>query len=1030
MTFIPNTQQKIAIEYPPAPLMILAGAGTGKTSTIIHRIGHLIQSYSVNPEHIVVLTFTERANAELRKKIKELIGNQSENILISTFHSFCNRLVREFSDSPDAERLLIHENDIKFILLSRFDELTFLTSHQFRSDPIRAVTGSFIPFFNRVRDELLSQSEIQKKFDQLSTKNEKIFTLFPGINKKLDSEEILQQLKDLVEVYKTYQNWKMELGVTDYGDMILDCWNMLNEDEEILSKVRANHLHIIIDEYQDNNIALNKIVNLISQKDPSITVVGDEDQCIYSFRGANYYNIRDFESRYLFYPNYKVVKLEQNYRSTQEILDLANTSIANDSNRTDKILTSSDDKHGPKPGWHVGERLQTLQEIPKLVNKLILEQNFHYGDIAIICRTWSQVKQIAKTLQQATIPVDVYTEKFFNVPAVKDILAWGHFIVNSTQADPALFRILSQQMGISWTRSFFQKTKTGNIEEKIQSLIGIINENQLSTSAKEKLMWVMEKTRSLQNKLGQNRQADEMVWEILSETDILRKTRHSYRYMDRLNLINSGHLMSIAESFIIRELAEGVPMGKDKSLKHWLAYINILLLDLKYPAIQPESFDSSIAVQVLTVHKSKGLEFPVVMIPFLRAGSFPLRKKTSVMVDSLPEPWYQWPKPENITLDEEYINEERRIFYVAVTRAKEQLYLLGPSKAQSLLLKELENSNIPIMEILPMQEKETQIPIESISGIKQKLLVDLNREISAHQYYNATTIIEDIRCLDQNGKLSENSPYADFYPSVSQRMKYQDSRRVLRTILDSNLIKLSASSIEEYDQCSLKYRLDKIDRVPQRRSKVAMEFGIIIHNVLEEFHGSEDQSLEMLRNLLDKHWRQDAFEYLIREEEFKHQGEQILKDYFDFVEKYPPRVIGREKRFEFIIESLNVQISGKIDRIDKDGKYLSVVDYKTGKNKESAKNSLQLALYTEALKRDSVDGIQGIPGTATLHFLKHPDDPLSSHEFTEKDLNKHQERIKKVAEGIRKGIFNAKPNDYICQNCDYREFLCPAWEEK
>jgi len=290
---------------------------------------------------------------------------------------------------------------------------------------------------------------------------------------------------------------------------------------------------------------------------------------------------------------------------------------------------------------------------------------------------------------------------------------------------------------------------------------------------------------------------------------------------------------------------------------------------------------------------------------------------------------------------------------------------------------------------------------------KQRLLVDLSREIAAHQYDNASQILVEMQSLEEEN----SSATASSQPG------------------SANLLKLSASSIGDYETCPYKYRLKHIDKVPERKTRVTMEFGIIIHNVLDEFHGSEDQNLDNLLQLLEKHWRTDAFEYLLREEEFKLQAQELLKAYHQYIQDHPPQVVARERKFSFTIAELQVMISGKIDRIDQEGDRLAVVDYKTSKNKEKAKGSLQLALYIEALKRDAVEGVSGKPGSTILHFLRHPDDPLESHVFDTADLDKQMEKVTAVSAGIRRYEFPTKPGDFICRNCDYREFLCPAWEE-
>jgi RecB family exonuclease len=204
-----------------------------------------------------------------------------------------------------------------------------------------------------------------------------------------------------------------------------------------------------------------------------------------------------------------------------------------------------------------------------------------------------------------------------------------------------------------------------------------------------------------------------------------------------------------------------------------------------------------------------------------------------------------------------------------------------------------------------------------------------------------------------------------------------------------------------------------------------------MHSILEEFHGleAEDQTEQVLFDLLEKHWREEAFEYRQRGEEFRKQGKELLSDYFRFVQENPPTVLGREASFAYTMDDINVKISGKIDRIDDNGDSLGIVDYKTSRKKEKADKNIQMALYTEALLNNAVQGISGEPGEASLHFLRFGEDPLSSHEFSEKELDVYRDKIRDVADGIRSGSFDTKKSDFNCQYCDYKDFLCPAWEE-
>ena len=995
-SFNPNIAQKEAILHKPAPLMILAGAGTGKTTTLINRVNHLIRNENVPPKNILLLTFTDKTTLEISSRIKEIIGRTGDKITISTFHGFCNALVRDQNSSPNADKILWQKDDIIYYFINHFDELKFISSSSFLASPYTAITKSFIPFIDRLRDELLTPDQLNDLYQSTNIFEDNFHDIFPNMHKDCDYDDCINQLSDLLKVFEYFQKEKSKMGVVDYGDMILDCWNMLNSNSTVLNNTRKKYKHIFIDEYQDNNYALNKIINFIAGDKPSITVVGDEDQCIYSFRGANYFNIKDFEKRYSSYPNYKMVKLVENYRSSSEILSLANGSIEQNTQREKKLLIRPNElpKNGPTPKWYVSESKESMDQIPQLVHDMVETNNRVFGDIAIICRSWGHIKNLASVLQKSAIPVDIHIEKFFNVPIVKDVLAWGHLVISDERSEAALFRILKEKMGYEWTSKFYSELNRSSIHDRLEAL------DKLSIEFPG-IAWVLSTRKKILTSYNKKQSPDEIVWDILKhlkDTDEIQYLRQHYRYKQRLNLANMAKLMGIAERFNAIE--------ENPTLKSWLQYMNILQRNMNIEAAQPEEYNKNTAVQILTVHQSKGLEFPIVIIPFLRSGSFPIRFNKPKVIDNLPVSWKHWFMEEPISVEEFHLQEERRIFHVACTRAKDELYLFGPSKAQSIFTKEIENLEPKIMESSIMKTNDEAVIQPELNLEKQRLLVDLSHEIAANHYDNASEILSKMKNLNES-------------PTIEDQNKL-DSRY---------LLKLSASSINDYESCPYKYRLKHIDKVPERKTRATMEFGIIIHNVLDEFHGKDNQSLEIMMDLLDKHWRKDAFEYLLREEEFKKQAVELVEAYFNYNKEHPSIVVAREKMFNFTIDDLQVVISGKIDRIDQEGHSLSVVDYKTSKNKVKAKGNLQLALYTEALKRDAVEDVKGKPGTTILHFLRHYEDPIESHTFTSDDLSKELEKVSKVAEGIRKNEFPTKPGDFNCQHCDYRYFLCPAWEE-
>ena len=996
--FKASQSQDEAIKRPPSPLMLIAGAGTGKTSTLLHRIRHLINSKTIEPDNTLLLTFTDKATAEAHDTLKSILGDQTDSVFVGTFHSFCHFIMRRYGSENNSDDILWDKSDGLYHLTNNFDKMTFIKSSAFLENPLRTIQESFMPFFGHLSDELLSYNELKKKLNSIELSKEWINTNFQGINlEDTNIDEINYQLQDLVNAYAFYKQLKSDNNALDFGDMIIGCYKLLNNDLKALKEVRKQFKHIFIDEYQDNNYALNKIIDLIMDKRPSITVVGDEDQCIYSFRGANYHNISDFRHRYKSQSNYAEITLIENRRSTQQILNLANSTIINNPNRTPKVLKSLDEKikTGPNPSWIQANKKETLEQLPNLIHSLINNGEALYGDIAVICRGWGNVTAISDAMQKSAIPVDIHIEKFFDVPIVKDVLSWSHLILKNKKSDVALYRILKQYLGQEWTTSFFQSVERTSIDKKLIQLEKIIKDSN-------HILFVIESISNLQIAYQKTLKADEMVWEILKtlkHSPLVKNLRSHYRHSHRLNLANAGKILDIAEKFVNKN-----PNG---NLNNWIRYMDVMALDKNQNAAQPDINNKNLAVQVMSIHQSKGLQFPIVMMPFLYSGSFPSNLKRARIINRPPKSWTAWGKNTDEDIKELHLQEERRVFYVGITRAEKQLFLFGPTTKQSLFIKELESLNPQPMEIKEMDNHPKKQ--FSLNEKQQQLLANLNREIAANQINNAREILSEIEKNTITNDTSVNN-----YKFAS-----------------SSKLKLSSSKISTYNTCSYKYRLKYIDKVPEQRTRASSEFGSIMHSILEEYHSlpKEEQLKDKLLELLDKHWRENSFEYRLRADEFKKQGIELLSNYYEYINKNQPNVVGVEKHFSYDIDDINVSISGKIDRIDEDDGFLNIIDYKTSRKKEKASKNMQMALYTEAIISNAFPDIKGNAGQAILHYLRFDDDPISSHKFTSDELEENKQKIRKIAQGIRNGEFETKKNDFICKNCDYKDFLCPAWEE-
>jgi len=983
--FTANTSQSAAITHPLAPLMIIAGAGTGKTTTLLHRIYYLVEHYNVNPENILTITYTERAAEELKTRIVNTIGNSAKAMTISTFHAFCYNIVKEYQTSMQTVPVLMEEGDAIYLFMKHFDELGPFESRAFVVDPVKSITKSFIPFINRLRDELIEPS------------NKPI----PTIDDENITEETVAQLNDLKRIYPLFQKWKKGQNFVDFGDMILDCHNLLKTDDAVLRKAQNQYKYIIIDEFQDNNFALNEVVNHIVGKNGQITVVGDEDQVVYSFRGASKYNISAFRKEYQDHNNYAEITLEENFRSTQQILDLANDSLSNAKNREYKQLLAFDGKNGKRPHLIQSDNKNHPVLIAEKINEL--SNQFDYNDIAVLCRTKKKVKEVAEHLANKNIPTRTYLINYFDISEVKDLLAWCNLVVESEQQDSSLYRLISRIIDEKAANSIFSSYSKRNYTRRFELIKNIKN---------DKIKQFVNQINTLR-KLNRKKNASEMVWEISVVSKLLRTLIKRYEWNDQLSILNLGQFISRSADFVARH-------QNDTSLRSFTNYMNVLQTSNGIQTIYPIDKFASQTVLVNTIHGVKGSEFSIVFMPFNRSASFPLNFKKNELVGNPPEEWQSYSIDNPLTLKEQYIEEERRLFYVGLTRSKESLYLLAPTKATSIFIKELNHDLLRISD-KPMEENQSNI--KTYSALRNKYEKRLANALNQNQFVVAQDIVNAIESISE----IEKGNKVEFGQSAWENE--------LKTYLNESLLvdaptklNLSASSIEMYEQCPLKYRLSNIDKIPQVSSKPQLTFGNIIHKVLEQFHRPDsEKSIERLLKLLSKNWESLGFEYETQEEDFKRQGEDILTNYCEYLQSNPVNIFEREFPFTFEID--DITINGKIDRIDKTDSDYSVIDYKTSKKATKAEKNIQLAIYSMYLKQEDKLTFGEIPESAGLYFLREVTEPIRSHRFTTEELLSTREKIIGVGKDIRQQKFSPCKG-FHCDWCDYKNLLCPEWEEE
>lgn len=602
-----NTQQKEAVLATEGPLLILAGAGSGKTRVLTHRTAYLIEEKGINPYHIMAITFTNKAAGEMRERIDNLVGYGSESIWVSTFHSTCVRILRRY-----IERLGYDNN---FTIYDADDQKTLMKDicKRLEIDTKMTKEKSFLAAISSAKDELVDPVEFETRAAGDYSKRRQ------------------------AQVYREYQKALRMNNALDFDDLIMKTVELFRLDQEVLNAYQERFRYIMVDEYQDTNTAQFELIRLLASKYKNLCVVGDDDQSIYKFRGANIHNILNFENHF---PEAKVIKLEQNYRSTQNILDAANAVIANNVERKDKKLWT-DQGPGDKITF---EQLDTASEeadyVARDIARRVRKGEYAYKDCAILYRTNAQSRLFEERFISGNIPYKIVGGvNFYSRKEIKDLLCYLKTIDNGRD-DLAVKRIINvPKRGIG--ASTINKMSVYAAEQEMDFYSALCQAEQIPAlgraAAKIKPFVIFIQAMKAKAKL---RSVSELLQEIIDTTGYVRELEAEDTEEARARIENIDELITKAVDY--EQGAENPTLGG--FLEEVALVADIDSLD-----------ENSDYVVLMTLHSAKGLEFPNVYLAGMEDGLFP-----SYM---------------SITSDQatKEIEEERRLAYVGITRAMKNL---------------------------------------------------------------------------------------------------------------------------------------------------------------------------------------------------------------------------------------------------------------------------------------------------------------------------------------------------------------------
>jgi len=614
-----NPQQQAAVIHEGTPLLVVAGAGSGKTRVLTRRIAYLMAKRGVEPFEILAITFTNKAAGEMKERVAALVGKRARIMWVSTFHSACVRILRQ-----EAVRLGFSPT---FSIYDQADSLRLVTlvMRDMNLDPKRYNPRGIAAMISNAKNELLGPADYRNR-----TQNH--------------FEEVV------AEVYALYQERLTAANAMDFDDLIMKTVDVLQKFPEARSRYRHRFKHILVDEYQDTNhaqyILIRELVGMDREGIPAaeLCVVGDADQSIYGFRGATIRNIMAFEEDY---PNAETILLEQNYRSTQNILSAANTVIAKNESRKEKNLWS-DAGSGPKLQGFVAENEHheaefVRDEIVKLQN----DGNSNFGETAIFYRTNAQSRVFEEVFMRSAIPYKVVGGvRFYERKEVKDLLAYLRVLVNPDD-EVSLRRVINtpkrgigdralenvEAFGKSESLSFWQSlSRAGEADvaaksaAAINSFVSLISTLRILVEAK--------------------RPASTIAAAVLEQSGLLEELRESHDPQDEVRIENLEELVAVAEEYEERQASE----GEESSLAGFLEEV-ALVADADEI---PEGEDHGGIVTLMTLHTAKGLEFPTVFLTGMEEGVFPHSRTLG---------------------EKKELEEERRLAYVGLTRAQKRLYL-------------------------------------------------------------------------------------------------------------------------------------------------------------------------------------------------------------------------------------------------------------------------------------------------------------------------------------------------------------------